>query len=152
MHTPFFPAWRGRLGPMGRRVGQLRQHSLLQLDQLFGRFLPAGLRAQTEEGSNSRERVFTVRRTFFAFLYQVLNPECACREVVRQMQALFALHGGRRVDEATGGYCQARARLPWDILPRLRGAAAAQAEKNRQLWRGLWVKIVDGTSTSLPDT
>ena len=152
MHTPFFPAWRPRLAPLGRRLGQLRQQSLLHLDQLFGRFLPPALLAQADEGLNSRERVFSLRRTFFGFLYQVLKPDCPCREVVRQIQALFALHHRRPVDEATGGYCQARARLPWDILPRLRCAAAAHAEKARHLWRGLCVKVVDGTTTSLPDT
>ena len=152
MHTPFFPPWRHRLGPMGRRVARLRRQSLLCLDQLFERFLPPALLAQADEGPNSRERVFTIRRTFFGFLYQVLNPDCACREVVRQVQALFALHQGRAVDEGTGAYCQARARLPWDILPRLRCAAAAQAETARQLWHGFGVKVVDGTTTSLPDT
>lgn len=152
MDTPFFPLWRHRLAPLGRRVVRLRQQSLLQLDQLFGRFLPPALLAQTDEGLNSRERVFSVRRTFFGFLYQVLNPDCPCREVVRQIQALFALHQGRAVDQATGAYCQARTRLPWDILPRLRCAAAAQAEQGRQLWHGLRVKVLDGTTTSLPDT
>jgi hypothetical protein len=82
----------------------------------------------------------------------VLNPQCSCREVVRQIQALFALQDGRSVAEATGGWCQARARLPWDLLPRLRCAAAAHAEKAAQLWHGLRVKVIDGTSTSLPDT
>jgi len=152
MSTPFFPAWRPRLAPMGQRVAHLRQQSLLCLDRLFKPFLPPALLAQADEGPNSRERIFTVRRTFFGFLYQVLNPDCACREVVRQIQALFALHGGARVDESTGAYCQARARLPWDILPRLRCAAAAHAEKARQLWHDLCVKVVDGTTTSLPDT
>lgn len=152
MRTPFFPAWQHRLAPMGRQVARLRQHSLLALDQLFNPFLPPALLAQADEGPNSRERVFSLRRTFFGFLYQVLNPDCACREVVRQVQALFALHQEGHVDEATGGYCQARRRLPWDILPRLRCAAASHAEKARQLWRGLCVKVVDGTTTSLPDT
>jgi hypothetical protein len=137
---------------MGQRVRRLRQQSLLHLDQLFERFLPPGLLAQADQGPNSRARVFTVRRTFFGFLYQVLNPDCSCREVVRQIQALFALHGGARVDESTGAYCQARARLPWDILPRLRCAAAAHAEKARQLWHGLRVKVLDGTTVSLADT
>lgn len=129
MHTPFFPDWRHRFGPMGRRIVRLRQQSLLHLDQLFGPFLPPALLAQAEEGPNSRERVFSVRRTFFGFLYQVLNPDCPCREVVRQIQALFSLHARGPVDEATGAYCQARRRLPWDILPRLRCAAAAHAQK-----------------------
>lgn len=152
MNTSFFPAWRHRLAPMGQKIRLVRQQSLPALDRLLGGFLPPGLLAQADEGPNSRERLYTVRRTFFGFLYQVLNPQCACREVVRQIQALFALHGGPRVDEATGAYSQARKRLPSDILPRLRWAAATHAQRASQLWRGLSVKIVDGTSTSLPDT
>ena len=61
MDTPFFPLWRHRLAPLGRRVARLRQQSLLHLDQLFHPFLPPALLAQADEGPNSRERVFTVR-------------------------------------------------------------------------------------------
>jgi hypothetical protein len=57
---------------------------------LLGPLLPPGLLAQADEGANSRERIYSVRRTFFGFLYQVLNPDCPCREIVRQIQALFA--------------------------------------------------------------
>jgi Transposase DDE domain len=152
MHTPFFPLWRARLAPLGRRVHGLRQQSLACLDQLFGPLLPPQFLSQADEGSNSRARVFSVRRTFFGFLYQVLNPDCPCREVVRQIQALFALHHDDPVAPGSSAYCQARARLPWDILPRLRCAAAAQAQKAAALWRGLSVKVIDGTSVSLPDT
>jgi hypothetical protein len=137
---------------MRQRLARLRHQSLLSLDQLFNPFLPPALLAQADEGPNSRNRVFSLRRTFFGFLYQVLNPDCPCREVVRQIQALCALHDASGVDEANSAYCQARGRLPWDILPRLRCAAAAQTEKARQLWRGFCVKVIDGTSTSLPDT
>lgn len=42
--------------------------------------------------------------------------------------------------------------LPWDILPRLRCAIAARANRAHQLWRGLSVKVIDGTGVSLPDT
>jgi hypothetical protein len=150
--TPYFPNWRPRLAAMGARVQQLTQQSLLHLDQLFGPFLPPGLLSQADEGPNSRERIYNLRRTFFGFLYQVLNPNCPCREIVRQIQALFSLHNGRSVDHGTSGWCQARARLPWDLLPRLRCAAAAQAERMAERWRGLCVKVIDGTSTSLPDT
>jgi len=152
METPFFPSWRARLAPLGRRVQHLRQQSLVPLDLLLGPLLPPELLSQSQAGANSRERVFSVRRTFFGFLYQVLNPDCPCREIVRQIQALLALLGGGQVDSGTSAYCQARARMPWDRLPRLRCAAAAQAQKAGQLWRGLSVKVIDGTSTSLPDT
>jgi hypothetical protein len=90
MHTPFFPAWHPRLAALGRRVQHLRQQSLCHLELLLGPLLPPGLLAQADEGANSRERIYSVRRTFFGFLYQVLNPDCPCREIVRQIQALFA--------------------------------------------------------------
>src|SRR5438105_656034 len=152
MQTPFLPAFRPRLAALGRRVQHLRQQSLCHLELLLAPFLPPGLLSQTDDGPNSRERVFSVRRTFFGFLYQVLNPECPCREIVRQVQALFALHDQGRVDEGTSAYCQARKRLPLDILCRLRVALAAAAEKAAQLWQGLRPKLIDGTTVGLPDT
>ncbi len=152
MHTSFFLPWRTRLSAMGHRVRHLRQQSLCHLELLVAPFLPPGLLSQADEGPNSRERIYSVRRTFFGFLYQVLKPECSCREIVRQIQALFALHDQGRVDESTGGYCQARKRLPLDTLQRLRVALAAAGEKTAQLWHGLRPKLIDGTTVSLPDT
>ena len=149
--TPFFPAWRRRLAPLGQRVRQLRQQSLPHLDLLFGSLWPAGLLSQSDEGPNSREHIYSVRRTFFGFLYQVLNPGCPCREIVRQIQALCALGSPRRVSGDTGAYCLARGRLPLEILARLRCAVAAQAEKAGELWKGFRVKVIDGTGISMPD-
>lgn len=150
--TPFFPAWRPRLAALGRRVQTLRQQSLCHLELLLAPFLPPGLLAQADEGPNSRERVFSVRRTFFGFLYQVLNPNCPCREIVRQIQALFTLHDQGHVDEGSSAYCQARKRLPLPILQRLRVALAAAGEQCAHLWHDLRPKLLDGTTISLPDT
>src|SRR6266436_8192556 len=152
MHTPFFPALRSRLAALGHRVQTLRQQSLCHLELLLAPFLPPGLLSQADEGPNSRDRIYSVRRTFFGFLYQVLKPECSCREIVRQIQALFALHDQGRVDEATGGYCTARKRLLLDTLQRLRVAVVAAGEQCARLWHGLRPKVIDGTTTSLPDT
>ena len=156
MKTPFFPQLRTRLAALGPRVHDLRQQSLLHLEQLLGQFIPLGLLSQADEGLNSRERIYSLRRTFWAFLYQVLNPTCPCREVVRQIQALFCLHHLGPVDEATGGFCQARLRLPLDLLQRLRHAVAALANRLlpevQQLWFGLCPKVIDGTTTTMPDT
>jgi len=152
MHTPFFPAFRPRLAALGRRVESLRQQSLCHLELLLAPFLPPGLLSQTDEGTNSRERVYSVRRTFFGFLYQVLKPDTSCREIVRQIQALFALHDAGRVDENTSAYCQARKRLPLDTLCRLRVGLAAAGEKAAERWHGLRPKVIDGTTVSAPDT
>ena len=152
MHTPFFPAFRARLAPLGRRVQHLRQQSLCHLERLLAPLLPPGLLSQAEEGPNSRGRVYSVRRTFFGFLYQVLNPNCPCREIVRQIQALFELHDQGPVKKGTSAYCQARKRLPLDTLQRLRVAVAAAGDRAAQLWYGLRPKVIDGTTVSLPDT
>lgn len=152
MHTPFFPAFRPRLAALGRRVQHLRQQTLCHLELLLGPLLPPGLLAQADEGANSRERVYSVRRAFFGFLYQVLKPDCSCREIVRQVQALFALHDQGRIDEGTSAYCQARKRLPLDTLQRLRVAVAAAGQKTAALWHDLRPKVIDATTLGLPDT
>lgn len=152
MHTPCFPSFRSRLAALGRRVQHLRQQSLCHLELLLNPFLPPGLLAQAEEGPNSRERVYSVRRTFFGFLYQVLKPETSCREIVRQIQALFALQDQGQVDENTSAYCQARKRLSLDTLCRVRVGVAAAGDKMAALWHGLRPKLIDGTTVSAPDT
>ena len=156
MHTPFFPAWRPRLAALGQRVHRLRQHSLSHLEQLFGQLFPFWLLAQADDHANSRERIYSVRRLFWAFLYQVLNPLCPCREVVRQMQAFFRLHNLGPVDKGTGGYCTARGRFPLETLQRIRHAVAGHADKmlapSQELWHGFKPKVIDGTTVTLPDT
>ena len=152
MQTPFFPAFRASLAALGRRVQHLRQQSLCHLERLLAPLRPPGLLAQADEGPNSRDRVYSVRRTFFGFLYQVLNPNCPCRKIVRQIQGLFELHDQGPVKHGTSAYCQARKRLPLDTLRRLRVAVAAAGERTAQLWHGLRPKVIDGTTVSLPDT
>jgi hypothetical protein len=155
-NTPFFPPWRSRFAAFGRRVKSVRQQSLTHLELLFAELIPPWFLSQAEEGNNSRDRVYSLRRTFWGFLYQVLNPSCPCREIVRQVQALFCLDNRGAVDEGTGAYCQARLRLPLDILQRIRHAVAARADKllveGQQLWHGLRPKVIDATTVTMPDT
>lgn len=152
MQTPLFPAFRARLAPMGRRVEQLRKQSLCHLESAFLPFLPPGLLSQADEGVNSRDRIYSVWCTFFAFLYQVLNPKTSCREVVVQIRAMAALTGFGCVKAATGAFCQARRRLPLETLQRARAAAASHAQKSAPSWHGLDPKVIDGTTIRLADT
>ena len=93
MLTPYFPALRSRLAALGRRTAQsVRQTTLIQLQQHLHDLLPAPLLSSEDEGPNSRERIYTLRLTFECFLWQLLKPKTSCREVVRQVQALFQLH------------------------------------------------------------
>ena len=156
MHTPFFPAFRARLAALGRRTaGPLRQATLAQLQEQLRDCLPAALLAPADAGPNSRARSFTLRLTFECFLWQLLNPRTSCREVVRQVQALFRLHGRGPLDGGDSAYVQARQRLPRACLEQALRATAGAADRRvgtgGQL-QGRPVKVVDGSHTHLPDT
>lgn len=155
--TPFFPHWRARLAAFGLRAPSLRALPLPHVQKLFSHILPADLLAPAESGENSRQRLYSLRGTFWGFLWQMLHPATSCREVVRQIQALFCGAGlSTTVDEGTSAYCQARQRLPLEVLQRARAAAAEHAEKllpqDQQLWRGWRLKVTDGSAVSLADT
>lgn len=156
MHTPFFPQWRPRLAALGRGLHQLRHATLDELELFFASLFPPQLLSQTDEGPNSRARVFPIRRTFWLFLSQVLTPRTACRSVVRQAQALLGLHSEQQIDSATSAYILARARLPIQRLEKALQHTAATAERRTRgplgSLAGRPVKVVDATTTQLPDT
>ena len=159
-HTPCFPAWLHRLAPMGARTAKtfkhLRTYTLAQLESCFGAWLPTDLFPKAPKKANSRDRQYTRWRTFWCALWQNLNPGTPGREVVRQLQALFALEGGPEISEEDGAYCRARARLP---LAQFVKALAATAQTADQLapalhgLRGRPLKAADGSAlTLLADT
>jgi hypothetical protein len=153
--TPFFPAWRARLAPLKAAVQTAHAQSLPQLQGLFGPWIPQEALAPEKQGSGSRRRLFSLELTFWAFLGQILNPGASCREAVRQVLALFALAGKDAMDEQTGGYCQARQRLPLARLQQIMGRiaqGARQACPRARLWRGREVKVADGSTATMPDT
>jgi hypothetical protein len=154
--TPFFPALRARLAAQGRRQSRaLRQLHFPALLEQLRQWIPLHLLASEEEGANSRERVFRLRLTFECFVWQMLKPKTACREVVRSVQALFESLGLGRVDEGTSAYIQARQRLPRNrleqILMHTARRANAQVGDQGKL-NGRPVKVVDCSTTQLPDT
>jgi len=158
--TPFFGPWLHRLGPMGSRTTQtfqrVRAYTLCQLENCFGQWLPQDLFPKASEKANSRDRLYTRWLTFWCALWQSLNPEASCREVVRQLQALFNLEGGPPISEEDGAYCRARARLPLAQFPKALAATAQFAERLApalSFLKGRPLKVVDGsTLTLLADT
>jgi len=156
MHTPYFPSLRCGLAALGCRTArQVRQATLAQLQQYLRDFLPAPLLSAEDQGPNSRERVFSLRLTFECFLWQLLKPKTSCREVVRQVQALFRLCGRGPIDEGDSAYVQARQRLPQERLQKALSLTALAADRRTgpvgQL-QGRPIKVVDGSSTQLADT
>ena len=158
--TPFFsalfPLLFGR--PPCRELKNLQTQalgtdSISELRKALGQFVPDALLGRhTQRG---RDRLFTPLVTFWAFLSQVLSPQSACRDAVRKAQAWWSL--GRRlpVSTNTSAYCQARSRLSEQTLLAIHRQTAQRLECNvptDSLWLGRRVKVVDGTTCSMPDT
>ncbi len=158
-NTPFFPAWLPRLAPMGSRTAQVpsqvRAYTLCQLESCFALWVPNQLFPKATEKQNSRDSDYTRWRTFWCMLWQSFNPEASCREVVRQLQALFGLENGPKISPEDGAYCRAKARLPLSEFPKALAATAQAADQQvapmTQL-QGRPLKAVDGSALTLSDT
>jgi hypothetical protein len=111
--------------------------------------------ALRDENVSFRDRLFSPLVTLWAFLSQVLDPDHSCRAAVCRFLAWRAARGLAPCSADTGAYCKARSRLPEAVIARL----ARQAGKRPQddappgwRWKGRAVKVVDGTTLSMPDT
>ena len=102
-----------------------------------------------------RERQFPPTETLSMFLSQVLSADRSCQNIVNQA-AISRLQGGLGIISTnTGGYCQARKRLPTDLVSFLTRSVADEVRSRSPSqwdWHGRRVKLVDGTSITMPDT
>jgi len=136
-------------------VKPLRRATLAQIEARLAPALPRLRLDQSQFDPSSRERIFPLFRTFWCWIWQILQGNTSCREVVRQVQALFALENGPAVDEATGAYCQARRKIPLTLLENALEATAKSAEPKTgatKMLQGRRVKVLDGSSVRLADT
>ena len=67
----------------------LRRHPLHHLESLCAQRLDPLVLEPNEAGDNSRERIYTPRLTFLAFLDQTLDPDSSCRSAVDQILAYY---------------------------------------------------------------
>jgi hypothetical protein len=162
--TPFFAAF-GSLLFGQRRLSSLEKRlrrdasspSFSQYEQAFGQYVPKALLSRSAQGPNSRQRLFPPMVIFWAFLAQVLERGSSCRDALRRIGAWlhFENPAAPALSTNTGGYCQARARLADAQLEKIGDHLAGELQRRQpssELWLGRSVKIIDGTSASMPDT
>jgi hypothetical protein len=157
--TPDFPQFIKRLAPMGprsalRTVQKLRQATLGQIEQRLAAFLPALCLENHPAKDHSRERIYPLQRVFWCWLWQILQCNTACREVVRQVQMLFCLHG-KSIDGGTSAYCPSRSKIPLVLLRKLVTGSAQAARQSVPAWTLLQakpLKAIDGSSLRMADT
>ena len=111
--------------------------------------------ACTALGHKFRERIYTPAVTLWMFIGQVLSHDHSCRDAVSRLNVWRVAHGKLPCDTDTGAYCEARQRLPEELvleLARNTGRDCAKKSSTSWLWMDRVVKVVDGFTVTMPDT
>jgi len=112
-------------------------------------------RAVQEEVGVWRDRRYAPLVALRLFVEQVLHTDHACQDVVARYASERVAQGEAQVSLSSGPYCNARQRLPLGLVERLGKSVGKRLEGASTAgwkWRGRSVKIVDGTTVTMPDT
>lgn len=91
----------------------------------------------------------------WTFLSQVLNDDQSCQNAVARLIAYLVGCGNKAPSANTAAYSKARSRLNVELPKELARQSACELEaqaKPAWLWRNRPVKLVDGSTVSMPDT
>lgn len=136
-----------------RLVSHLRSSSAEEfMDVLAGPELMSSLQALVPA---HRQRVFLPERTLSMFMAQALSADPACQNAVNAAVLQRIATGQPACSSRTGGYCQARARLPTQAVSTLARRAGQMVSAHMSPawhWHGRRVRLVDGTTLRMPDS
>jgi hypothetical protein len=130
-----------------RRHGDLYFAALLSQDRILKAF---GAARAAWQGW-----IYTPAVTVWVFLSQCLSPDHSCRDAVARLVAWRVAQGLAPCSADTGAYCTARADLPEEALHEMVRDSGKQAENESPeawLWHGRKVRVVDGSTVTMPDT
>lgn len=102
-----------------------------------------------------RDRVYPPLTTLALFMAQALSQDGACQDAVARHLSERSARGIAPCSLSTGPYCKARQRLPIELVTQLQhqvGRRIAQRLPTAWRWCGRSVKLLDGTTVSMPDT
>ncbi|MBS9760174.1 IS4-like element ISPen1 family transposase [Pseudomonas mosselii] len=102
-----------------------------------------------------RERLFPPTETLSMFLAQAMNADRSCQQAVNDFSIKRSCNGMKPNSTRTGAFCRARQRLPVEMVSTLvRHTASSISDQapSSWRWRGRPVRLVDGTTVSMPDT
>lgn len=102
-----------------------------------------------------RERRYAPTETLSMFLAQALSTDRSCQKAVDEAAIRRLAAGLAPGSTNTGGYCRARERVPTEMvntLARYVGQSVSAQAAPAWHWRGRPVRLVDGTTLTMPDT
>lgn len=142
---------------LGEHVRRFRARFVQGASGALSQLLPqADLEAYvTHYAGSYRERVYAPLVTLGLFVDQVLSADQSCQDAVARGVSAQVAAGQLPGSLSTGPYCKARQRLAPELLVRLSqalGQRLCEAQPTWWRWRGREVKLIDGTTVSMPDT
>jgi len=105
--------------------------------------------------NDCRQRDSLTCLTLSMFLRQVLCSDSSCQKAVNDHNITLLQHGIEPNNYFTGAYCTARMRLQKEMIEKLcheTGQRFTDGVPESWLRQGYRVKLVDGTTITLPDT
>jgi hypothetical protein len=102
-----------------------------------------------------RERLFPPTETLAMFVAQKMSTDSSCQNAVNQASIHRLISGLPSCSSDTGGYCRARQRLPLELVSGLTRYLGEQIDQQLPMqwrWQGRRVRLVDGTTMTMPDT
>jgi Transposase DDE domain len=123
----------------------------------FADLLPTELVAKLvrDQAGEFYDRIYTPLVTLAMFLAQCSEADQSLSQAVARLIAHRVAQGKPGCSSNTSAYCRARQRLPEKIvaeLARHTGKQLMLQAPGRWSWHGRDVKIVDGSTVSMPDT
>ena len=140
-----------------RRAQRHRQQLVTDHDLCLTKLLPKAQIASVLDQHKVRFRqcVYTPVVTLWTFLYQVLAADQSCRAAVARLLSRLCLTNAGLISAKTGPYCKARQRLPEACVADLARRSGHDLQGQTPVTGLLGsrpIKIVDGTTVSMPDT
>lgn len=142
---------------LAEQVRRFRARFVQSVGAVLGNVIPQSSFTQwvVEEAGVYRERIYSPFTTLMLFIEQVLGSDHSCQDAVARGLSTRVALGQPPCSLNTGPYCKARSRLPLSLLTRLTrevGARLCAEQPEAWRWRGRDVKLIDGTTVSMPDT
>lgn len=142
---------------LAEQVKRFRARFVQTMGAVLGEILTAPLLKQwvAEEAGLFRRRLYDPLQTLMLFIEQVLGADHSCQDAVARGVSSQVALGQPPGSLNTAAYCKARSRLPLKFIKRLgqeTGERLCAQQPQAWRWRGREVKLVDGTTVSMPDT
>ena len=102
-----------------RKIDNIRSQQLWEFRQLFSNWIPGDMLNSGNYFKSGRNRSYNLEIIFWAFLNQAFMQGTSCSEIVKKVQSWMLFKGRKQPSSNTSAYCQARKRLPLELLKKV---------------------------------